>query len=96
MDSETEIDRRYTDLTMIIRPDKRHFKIFDILIEFKYVALGDAKLTGEKVRSMDQKELDHLSCIKESMDAAIKQGQKGDVYDFMLFFESFNLLPIKT
>jgi hypothetical protein len=76
MDSETEIDRRYTDLTMIIRPDKRHFKIFDILIEFKYVALGDAKLTGEKVRSMDQKELDHLSCIKESMDAAIKQANQ--------------------
>jgi len=38
--------------------------------------LGDTKLTGEKVRSMDQKELDHLSCIKESMDAAIKQANQ--------------------
>jgi len=61
---------------MIIRPDKRQFKIFDFLIEFKYVALSDAKLTDEKARNMDQAELDHLSCIKESMDAAIKQANQ--------------------
>jgi hypothetical protein len=29
MDSETEIDRRYADLTMIFRPDKRYGKIFN-------------------------------------------------------------------
>lgn len=28
MDSETHINRRYADLTMIIRPDKRHAKLF--------------------------------------------------------------------
>ncbi|KPA15007.1 AAA-ATPase-like protein, partial [Candidatus Magnetomorum sp. HK-1] len=76
MDSEAEIDRRYTDLTMIIRPDKRQFKIFDILIEFKYVALSDAKLTGEKARSMDQIDLDNMPCIKKNMDAAIKQANQ--------------------
>jgi hypothetical protein len=76
MDSEAEIDRRYTDLTMIIRPDKRQFKIFDILIEFKYVALSDAKLTGEKARSMDQADLDNMPCIKKNMDAAIKQANQ--------------------
>jgi hypothetical protein len=48
MDSEAEIDRRYTDLTMIIRSDKRHFEIFDVLIEFKYISLKDAGMTGEK------------------------------------------------
>ena len=76
MDSETEIDRRYTDLTMIIRPDKRRFEIFDILIEFKYVSLSEAKLTGEKARNMDQKELDQLPCIKDSMDGAINQANQ--------------------
>jgi hypothetical protein len=76
MDSETEIDRRYTDLTMIIRPDKRRFEIFDILIEFKYVSLSEAKLTGEKARNMDQKDLDQLPCIKDSMDAAISQANQ--------------------
>jgi hypothetical protein len=76
MDSETEIDRRYTDLTMIIRPDKRRFEIFDILIEFKYVSLSEAKLTGEKARNMDQKDLDQLPCIKDSMYAAISQANQ--------------------
>jgi len=76
MDSETEIDRRYTDLTMIIRPDKRRFEIFDILIEFKYVSLSDARLTGENARNMDQKELDQLPCIQDSMDAAIRQANQ--------------------
>jgi len=76
MDSETEIDRRYSDLTMIIRPDKRRFKIFDILIEFKYVSLSEVKLTGEKARNMDQKDLDQLPCIKDSMDEAISQANQ--------------------
>jgi len=76
MDYETEIDRRYTDLTMIIRPDKRRFEIFDILIEFKYVSLSEAKLTGEKARNMDQKDLDQLPCIIESMGAAKSQANQ--------------------
>ena len=76
MDSETEIDRRYTDLTMIIRPDKRRFKIFDILIEFKYVSLSDAKLTGEEARNMDQTDLDNMPCIKASMNEAVKQANQ--------------------
>jgi hypothetical protein len=76
MDSEAEIGRRYTDLTMIIRPDKRRFEIFDILIEFKYISLKEAELTGEAARNMDQKEIDHMSCIEKSMDEAIKQARQ--------------------
>ncbi len=34
MDSESEIDRRYADLTMIIRPYMRRFSILAILIDF--------------------------------------------------------------
>ena len=34
MDSEKEIERSYADLTMIIRPDKRHAAVYDVLIEF--------------------------------------------------------------
>jgi len=76
MDSETEINRRYTDLTMIIRPDKRRFKIFDILIEFKYVSLKEAKLTGADARKMDQTELDNLACIISSIDATSQQARQ--------------------
>jgi hypothetical protein len=73
MDSEKEINRRYTDLTMIIRPDQRRFKILDILIEFKYVSLKDAKLTGEKAKTISQADLNKLSPVKENMKNATKQ-----------------------
>jgi len=48
MDTEPEIRKDYADLTMIIRPDMRKYKLFDILIEFKYVRLSDAEVTGTK------------------------------------------------
>jgi uncharacterized protein (DUF2249 family) len=35
MDSENELGGRYADLTMIIRPDKRHAKVFDILKDLR-------------------------------------------------------------
>ncbi|MBF0450829.1 MAG: AAA family ATPase [Candidatus Magnetomorum sp.] len=75
MDSEKEIRRSYMDLTMIIRPDKRHFKIFDILFEFKYVSLKTAKLTGNKAKSLSKKQLRDLPCIKEAMKEAKKQAR---------------------
>ena len=52
MDSEAEIGKQFTDLTMIIRPDMRRFKILDILLEFKFVSLKDAGLTGGKGQTL--------------------------------------------
>ena len=57
MYSETEIDRRYADLTMIIRPDKRYGKVFDVLIEFKFVTLKNAGMTAEKAKQLSEDEL---------------------------------------
>ncbi|MGA1826130.1 MAG: AAA family ATPase, partial [bacterium] len=48
MDSERELDRRYADLTMIIRPDKRHATVFDVLIEFKFASLKDIGMSAEE------------------------------------------------
>ncbi|MBF0228769.1 MAG: AAA family ATPase [Desulfamplus sp.] len=73
MDSEPEIDRRYADLTMIIRPDKRHGKIFDVLIEFKFVPLKsvrikDAQMTGEQAKNLTKEELNQLPQIVGSLE----------------------------
>ncbi len=57
MDSETEISRRVADLTMIIRPDKRYGKISDVLIEFKFVTLKKAGLTGDQAKALPEDEL---------------------------------------
>ncbi|MBF0229053.1 MAG: AAA family ATPase [Desulfamplus sp.] len=78
MDSEPEIERRYADLTMIIRPDKRHGKIFDVLIEFKFVHLKsvrikDAQMTGEQAKNLTEEELGQLPKVVEQLNDGEKQ-----------------------
>ena len=70
MDSEPELTRRYADLTMIIRPDMRHGKIFDVLIEFKFLSLKELGQTGETIQSMSESELQALPPVKQ----ALKEG----------------------
>jgi len=62
MDSETELERRYADLTMIVRPERRKSALKNFFLEFKYVSLGTADLTGEKVRKMS---LDEIKALPE-------------------------------
>ena len=73
MDSEKEIRRGYTDLTMIVRPDMRRFTIFDVLIEFKYVGLGKTGLSGEKARNLDDEALRKIPAMKAQMKEAEEQ-----------------------
>ncbi len=70
MDSESEADRRYADLTMIVRPDMRRFTILDILIEFKFVRLKDAGVSGEQARKLTREELQALPQMAGAMDDA--------------------------
>ncbi len=72
-DSELEVSRRFVDLVMIIRPDKRHGKIFDILIEFKFVSLKTAGLTGEQAKALSKKELHCLPGIQKAMNEGEQQ-----------------------
>ncbi|QTA82031.1 AAA ATPase-like domain-containing protein [Desulfonema limicola] len=82
MDTETELDRRYADLTMIIRPDMRRFTILDILIEFKFVKLKDAGMSGEQARNLAKEELQNLPIMQAQMeDARIQVKDYGDVLD---------------
>ena len=73
MDSERETRRGYADLTMIVRPDMRKYALLDILIEFKYVALGDAGVTGEQARNLSVEELQTLPAMAEKMEEARNQ-----------------------
>ncbi|MEA3429208.1 MAG: AAA family ATPase [Thermodesulfobacteriota bacterium] len=75
MDSEPEIDRRYADLTMIIRPDKRHFKIFDVLIEFKFVTLKDAGITGEQAGNLSETALRELPQMPKALNEGREQAR---------------------
>ncbi len=73
MDSETELQRRYADLTMIIRPDQRRLKIFDVLIEFKFVTLKESGLTGDAAKALSVKSLHELLPIKKALEEGEKQ-----------------------
>ncbi|WDN88484.1 hypothetical protein BuS5_01452 [Desulfosarcina sp. BuS5] len=76
MDSETEIDRRYADLVMIIRPDKRYGKVFDVLIEFKFVKLKDAGMSADKARKLSDDELRLIPEITNRIKDGAKQVQE--------------------
>jgi hypothetical protein len=82
MDSEQEAGRRYSDLTMIIRPDMRRFNLFDILIEFKFVKLKDAGLNGEQARKLSREQLRNIPEMKSVMkDAAAQVRDYGDILE---------------
>ena len=57
MDSETELERRYADLTMIVRPQQRQSPLKNFLLEFKYLNLSQTHFTGEEVREMSHEEI---------------------------------------
>ncbi|EIJ34864.1 AAA family ATPase [Thiothrix nivea] len=74
MDSEAVIQRRYSDLLMIIRPNMRRFPLLkDIVLEFKYVSLADATLTAEQVRNQSRETLATLPAVQTAMQAALAQ-----------------------
>ncbi len=75
MDSEHEIDRGHADLTMIIRLDKRHGKVFDVLIEFKFVTLKEAGLDDEKARKLSEKVLRELPQMQKALETGRDQAR---------------------
>lgn len=73
MDSEPALQRRYGDLIMIIRPDMRGGRLWDLLFEFKYLSLGKNNLTGEQVQGMSQAELLALKPVQAELADARTQ-----------------------
>ncbi|RKZ78402.1 MAG: AAA family ATPase, partial [Candidatus Parabeggiatoa sp. nov. 1] len=73
MDSETEFERRYADLTMIVRPERRQTPLNSFVIEFKYLKLSDVKLSGEQVRQLTVSELKALAVVKQKLTESENQ-----------------------
>jgi len=83
MDSETVLDRRYADLTMILRPDCRHLPLRDFLFEFKYLKLSDVKKSGAELKELSLFELEALEPVKEKLFESKKQ-----LLDYQMRLES--------
>ncbi|MDM8563074.1 AAA family ATPase, partial [Candidatus Marithioploca araucensis] len=73
MDSETAIKRRYADLTLILRPERRQFPIYDFILEFKFIKLTELNLSGEKARKLTKDELNDFALVKKKLADAKKQ-----------------------
>jgi len=65
MDSELPLERRYADLTMIIRPGRRKSPIYDFILEFKYLNLKEAGVNGEQAREFSIDEIKNLAPVKQ-------------------------------
>ena len=76
MDSEPEIDRRRVDLTMIIRPDMRRYRILDVLIEFKFVGLSDVGLSAKQAKALSVEALQCLPAMQRAMAEAESQARE--------------------
>jgi len=70
MDSEPALQRRYADLVMLVKPQKRQFTLQDYLMEFKYISLAEVRLSGEQVRKMKREELAALPAVETLLDDA--------------------------
>lgn len=75
MVSETESNRRYVDLSLIVRPDKRQFEALDLVLEFKYLNLPALKLSAEQLRQLSSAELIALPAVSEKLQEATIQAQ---------------------
>ena len=75
MVSEIEVNHRYADLSMIVRPDMRKYAALDLLFEFKYVGLKALKLSGEQVRNMPMEQLAELPLIAAALASATEQAR---------------------
>ncbi len=73
MDSETPTRRRYADLTLLLRPEARQYQLFDLLLECKFIALGELKLSGEAVRALPRAELAALPQVRQKLEEARAQ-----------------------
>jgi len=83
MDSETALERRYADLTMILRPDYRHLPLRDFIIEFKYLKFSDVKKNGAELKELSLSELEGLEAVKEKLAESEKQ-----LLDYQMRLES--------
>jgi hypothetical protein len=73
MDSEMACKRRYTDLTMILRPDFRDLPLYDFILEFKYLKLSEVKLSGAEIKKLSFSELEALEPVKEKLAESKQQ-----------------------
>jgi hypothetical protein len=73
MVSEPAVQRQYADLLLLLRPDMRQYSLYDLLIECKYLGLGDLGMSGKAIRDMERSELATLPAVAQMQANAREQ-----------------------
>ena len=73
IDSEPALKRSYADLLLLVRPDMRDTPLLDFLLEFKYVSLKEAGLSGDEARQLNEESLRELPAAQTKLHDAQKQ-----------------------
>jgi hypothetical protein len=73
MDSEPALDKGYGDLSLILRPDMRQYRLLDHLLEFKYLSLKTLGLSSEALGALNREALRQLPPVAEQLAAAETQ-----------------------
>ena len=73
MDAEMALERTYSDLTMIVRPEMRQYQQLDLLLEFKFVKLSKVELSGQEVKQKSREELLAIEKVKDKLKEATTQ-----------------------
>ncbi len=71
--SEPELDHRYADLCLLRRPDARASSLWDLLFEFKRLALNELGVSGKDVKAASRAELMELPQVSAALDQAEQQ-----------------------
>ncbi|MCP4108528.1 MAG: hypothetical protein GY749_23770 [Desulfobacteraceae bacterium] len=93
MASERETRSGYADLAMIVRPDRRKYRLLDILIEFKFIRPKELKLAKEQLREKTDQELLKLDKIRKKVESAKEQAAR---YSADLRAEFGDFISLKT
>jgi len=93
MVSERETRSGYADLAMIVRPDRRKYRLRDVLIEFKFIRSKDLELAKEQLRQKTDQELWLLDKIRKKAESAKDQAAR---YSADLKVEFGNSIKLKT
>lgn len=71
--SELEVGHGYADLCLIVRPELRNPKRFDLLFELKLVRKKDLNQTAEALKDMPEVKLRTLPAVKSALEKAKTQ-----------------------
>ncbi len=71
--SEIELEHRYADLCLLVRPEMRRHGFFDVIFEFKLVRRAELGKKGDELREMDDSALRELKLVAKALAAARKQ-----------------------